>query len=161
MPDHGTGLVLGAPLRIATDQLPKAMFQGLGRQGDQVWGFWDLWVGGHAVYLDAGALLPHIPPYQFPGQTLAVALYLEGAVRGVEIGSVMFAYPDPDTGKMIHPRLELVRLAIPRRVYTQSHLDFVVQTAKQVYEQKINYKGYEFTYAPELLRHFTARFKPL
>jgi len=117
--------------------------------------------GGHAVYLDAGAFLPHIPPHQFPGQTLAVALYLEGAVRGVEIGSVMFAYPDPDTGKMIHPRLELVRLAIPRRVYTQSHLDFVVQTAKQVYEQKINYKGYEFTYAPELLRHFTARFKPL
>jgi tryptophanase len=117
--------------------------------------------GGHAVYLDAGALLPHIPPHQFPGQTLAVALYLEGAVRGVEIGSVMFAYPDPDTGKMVHPRLELVRLAIPRRVYTQSHLDFVVETAKQVYEQKNNYKGYEFTYAPELLRHFTARFKPL
>jgi tryptophanase len=117
--------------------------------------------GGHAVYLDAGALLPHIPRHQFPGQTLAVALYLEGAVRGVEIGSVMFAYPDSDTGKMIHPRLELVRLAIPRRVYTQSHLDFVVQTAKQVYDQKENYEGYEFTYAPELLRHFTARFKPL
>ncbi len=117
--------------------------------------------GGHAVYLDAGTLLPHIPPHQFPGQALAVALYLEGAVRGVEIGSVMFSYPDPDSGKMIHPRLELVRLAIPRRVYTQSHLDFVVQTAKQVYEQKSKYKGYEFTYAPELLRHFTARFKPL
>ncbi len=117
--------------------------------------------GGHAVYLDAGALLPHIPPQQFPGQTLAVAMYIEGAVRGVEIGSVMFAYSDPDTGKMIYPRLELVRLAIPRRVYTQSHLDFVVQTAKQVYEQKSNSKGFEFTYAPELLRHFTARFKPL
>lgn len=117
--------------------------------------------GGHAVYLDAGAFLPHIPPHQLPGQTLAVALYLEGAIRGVEIGSVMFAYPDPDTSKMIHPRLELVRLAIPRRVYTQSHLDFVVQTAKQVFDQKENYKGYEFTYAPELLRHFTARFKPL
>lgn len=117
--------------------------------------------GGHAVYLDAGTLLPHIPPHQFPGQTLAVALYLEGAVRGVEIGSVMFAYPDPDTGKTIHPRLELVRLAIPRRVYTQSHLDFVVDTAKKVLEQKSSYKGFEFTYAPELLRHFTARFKPL
>jgi len=117
--------------------------------------------GGHAVYLDAGALLPHIPPHQFPGQTLAVALYLEGAIRGVEIGSVMFAYPDPDSGKMIHPRLELVRLAIPRRVYTQSHLDFVVETAIKVFEQKSSYKGFEFTYAPELLRHFTARFKPL
>ncbi len=117
--------------------------------------------GGHAVYLDAGALLPHIPPIQFPGQTLAVALYEEGAIRGVEIGSVMFAYPDPITGKMIHPRLELVRLAIPRRVYTQSHLDFVVKTAKQVHDQKNKYGGFEFTYAPELLRHFTARFKPL
>jgi tryptophanase len=117
--------------------------------------------GGHAVYLDAGALLPHIPPHQFPGQTLSIALYEEGAIRGVEIGSVMFSYTDPKTGKMVHPRLELVRLAIPRRVYTQSHMDFVVKTAKQVYDQRSSYGGFEFTYAPELLRHFTARFKPL
>ncbi len=117
--------------------------------------------GGHAVYLDAGTLLPQIPAHQYPGQTLAVALYEEGALRGVEIGSVMFAYIDQKTGKMVHPRLELVRLAIPRRVYTQSHLDFVVKTAKQVYDQKSRYTGFEFTYAPELLRHFTARFKPL
>lgn len=117
--------------------------------------------GGHAVYLDAGALLPHIPAQQFPGQALSVALYEEGAVRGVEIGSVMFSYTDQDTGKMVHPRLELVRLAIPRRVYTQSHMDFVIKTAQKVYDQRKNYSGFEFTYAPELLRHFTARFRPL
>jgi tryptophanase len=117
--------------------------------------------GGHAVYIDAGKMLPQIPPGQFPGQTLAIALYQEGGIRGVEIGSVMFSHPDPVTGKMVHPKLELVRLAIPRRVYTQSHLDYVVQTAKTVYEQRSALKGYEFTYAPELLRHFTARFKPL
>jgi tryptophanase len=117
--------------------------------------------GGHAVYLDAGKMMPHIPPDQFPGQTLAIALYVEGAIRGVEIGSVMFAHPDPTTGQMVYPKLELVRLAIPRRVYTQSHLDYVVRTAKTVYDQRSKYKGFEFTYAPELLRHFTARFKPL
>ncbi|MDO9085346.1 MAG: tryptophanase [Anaerolineaceae bacterium] len=117
--------------------------------------------GGHAVYIDAGKMMPHIPPGQFPGQTLAVALYVEGAVRGVEIGSVMFAHPDPTTGQMVYPKLELVRLAIPRRVYTQSHLDYVVQTAKTVFDQRTKYKGFEFTYAPELMRHFTARFKPL
>ena len=117
--------------------------------------------GGHAVYIDAGKMMPHIPPGQFPGQTLAVALYVEGAVRGVEIGSVMFAHPDPNTGKMVYPKLELVRLAIPRRVYTQSHLDYVVQTAKTVFDQRTKYNGFEFTYAPELMRHFTARFKPL
>ncbi len=117
--------------------------------------------GGHAVYINAGKLLPHIPQDQFPGQALAVALYELGAVRGVEIGSVMFSHPDPDTGKMQHPKLELVRLAIPRRVYTQSHLDYVIQTAIKVAEFKSNLKGYRFTYAPELLRHFTARFEPI
>lgn len=117
--------------------------------------------GGHAVYLDAGKLLPHIPPAQFPGQALAVALFQEGAIRGVEIGSVMFAHPDPASGKMVYPKLELVRLAIPRRVYTQSHLDYVAQISGYVANNRNQYKGYEFTYAPELLRHFTARFKPL
>ncbi|MFM8322469.1 MAG: tryptophanase [Chloroflexota bacterium] len=117
--------------------------------------------GGHAVYLDAGRLFPHIPQGEFPGQALAVELYLEGAVRAVEIGSVMFAHPDPVSGEMIYPALELVRLAIPRRVYTQSHLDYVVDTLVKIAARKEQVRGYRFTYAPELLRHFTARFAPL
>ena len=117
--------------------------------------------GGHAVYLDAAAVLSHIPQQEFPGQALAVELYREGAIRGVEIGSVMFAYPDPDSGKMIYPKLELLRLAIPRRTYTQSHLDYIADTLKKIKERASEIRGYKFTYAPELLRHFTARFEPL
>lgn len=117
--------------------------------------------GGHAVYLDAKRFFPHIPQAEFPGQALAVELYREGAVRGVEIGSVMFAHPDPETGEMVYPQLELVRLAIPRRTYTQSHLDWVAETAAAVYARREQVRGYRFTYAPELLRHFTARFEPL
>ena len=117
--------------------------------------------GGHAVYLDAHAVLPHIPQAEFPGQALAVELYREGAIRGVEIGSVMFAYPDPDTGKMIYPKLELLRLAIPRRTYTQTHLDYVADSLARIKERAPKIPGYKFTYAPELLRHFTARFEPL
>jgi len=117
--------------------------------------------GGHAVYLDAAHVLPHIPQSEFPGQALAVELYREGAIRGVEIGSVMFAYPDPDSGKMIYPKLELLRLAIPRRTYTQSHLDYVADCAANIKSRAGRVKGYKFTYAPELLRHFTARFEPL
>ncbi len=117
--------------------------------------------GGHAVYLDAGTFLPHIPQSEFPGQALTVALYLEGGIRGVEIGSVMFARPDPESGKMIYPKLELVRLAIPRRVYTQSHLDYVVSILIKIASRRESYHGYRLTYSPELLRHFTARFEPL
>jgi tryptophanase len=117
--------------------------------------------GGHAVYIDAGGLFPHIPPQEFPGQALAVELYLEGGIRGVEIGSVMFAHPDPATGKIVYPQLELVRLALPRRVYTQSHLDYVAQTLAKIKQRAGDIHGYRFTYAPELLRHFTARFEPL
>jgi tryptophanase len=117
--------------------------------------------GSHAVYLDAGRFLPHIPPAQFPGQTLAVELYRQGGIRTCEIGSVMFAHPDPQTGKVIHPALELVRLAIPRRVYTQAHLDYVVEIAAQIIKRKDSLHGYKLTYAPEFLRHFTAKFEPL
>jgi tryptophanase len=117
--------------------------------------------GGHAVYLDAGRLLPHIPQGAFPGQALAVELYLEGGVRGTELGSVMFAHPSPETGVMVYPLLELVRLAIPRRVYTQSHMDYVAETTSRIAQRKETLRGYRFTYAPRLLRHFTARFEPL
>ena len=117
--------------------------------------------GGHAVYIDAGRLFPHIPPGEFPGQALAVELFLEGGIRAVEIGSVMFAYPDPETGEMIYPQLELVRLAIPRRVYTQSHLDYVADTLAKITVRSNSIRGYRFTYAPKLLRHFTARFEPV
>jgi tryptophanase len=115
--------------------------------------------GGHAVYLDAGRLLPHIPQSAFPGQALAVELYREGAIRAVEIGSVMFAHPSPETGVMVYPQLELVRLALPRRVYTQSHLDYVAETLVKIAARKETIRGYRFTYAPKLLRHFTARFE--
>jgi tryptophanase len=117
--------------------------------------------GGHAVYVDARRLLPHIPQSAFPGQALAVELYRQGAIRAVEIGSVMFAHPSPETGIMVYPALELVRLAIPRRVYTQSHLDYVVETLVKIAERRESIHGYRFTYAPKLLRHFTARFAPL
>jgi tryptophanase len=117
--------------------------------------------GGHAVYIDAARLLPHIPAGEFPGQALAVELYLEGGIRATEIGSVMFAHPDPKTGEMVHPQLELVRLAIPRRVYTQSHMDYVAEILGKIAARRQSVRGYHFTYAPELLRHFTARFEPI
>lgn len=115
--------------------------------------------GGHAVYLDAGRLFSHIPQSEFPGQSLAIELYRVGAIRASEIGSVMFSHPNPDTGIIEHPKLELVRLALPRRVYTQSHLDYVVDTLIKIKQQKDKARGYRFTYAPELLRHFSASFE--
>jgi tryptophanase len=115
--------------------------------------------GGHAVYLDASRLFAHIPQAEFPGQALSVELYREGGIRAVEIGSVMFAFPDPETGEMVHPTLELVRLALPRRVYTQSHLDYVVDVLSAISDLRDKVKGFRFTYAPDLLRHFTARFE--
>jgi tryptophanase len=117
--------------------------------------------GGHAVYLDAAAALPHIPQSEFPGQALCVELYRAGAIRGVEIGSVMFAYVDPVSGRMTYPKLELLRLAIPRRTYTQSHMDYIADTLGKIRDRAASIRGYRFTYAPELLRHFTARFEPL
>jgi len=117
--------------------------------------------GGHAVYVVANEILPHIPNYEFPAQSLAVELYREGGVRGCEIGSVMFACLDPETNIWHYPRLELLRLAIPRRTYTQSHMDYVADTLAKIKSRASDLRGYEFTYAPELLRHFTARFEPL
>ncbi len=117
--------------------------------------------GGHAIYLNAGKLLPHIPQGEYPGLALAAEMYLEGGIRACEIGSVMFAYPDPDTGKMIHPKLELVRIAIPRRMYTASHFDYVIDVLRTVAEHKNKLRGYKITYAAPLMRHFTAKFEPV
>lgn len=116
-------------------------------------------VGGHAVYVDAKALLPHIPPLQYPGQALAVALYTTGGIRGCEIGSVMFGR-QPD-GSEEPADMELVRLAIPRRVYTQSHVDYVIECFEHVYDRRDELRGFEITQEPPQLRHFTAHFRPL
>jgi tryptophanase len=117
--------------------------------------------GGHAVYLDAGLLLAHIPQEQFPAQALTVELYLEGGIRTVEIGSLSFAYPDPETNQMVYPKLEMVRLALPRRVYTQSHLDYVAETLGKTVARRDQIPGYRLTYAPKLLRQFTAQLEPI
>jgi tyrosine phenol-lyase len=115
--------------------------------------------GGHAVYLDARALLPHIPPRSFPGQALAVALYLEGGIRSCEIGSVMFGKPLA-AGGFQAPDLELVRLALPRRRYTQSHVDRIIEIATDLVGRKDRLRGFEMTERPPHLPHFTARFRP-
>ncbi|HYM11163.1 MAG TPA: tryptophanase [Bryobacterales bacterium] len=107
--------------------------------------------GAHAIYIDAGRLLPHIAAGQFPAQALAVELYRHAGIRSVEIGSVMFGE---------HARQELVRLAIPRRVYTQSHIDYVVEAILEVNDQRDRIRGLEMTYQARFLRHFTARFRP-
>jgi tryptophanase len=117
--------------------------------------------GGHAVYLDAAAFLPHIPPHQFPGHALACALYLEGGIRACEIGSVMFGRTDPATGEFLPASMELVRLAIPRRVYTQSHMDYVVECIGELFAQRDKIQGMRIAQEPPLLRHFTAVFEPL
>ena len=117
--------------------------------------------GGHAVYVDAGHFLPHISPENFPGQALSIELFLEGGIRSAEMGSVAFAFPDPDTGEIIHPKMELVRMAIPRRVYTQTHMDVIIKAFKNILLRKDSLRGYRITYAPELMRHFTAQFEPL
>jgi len=115
--------------------------------------------GGHAVFLDAKRFLPHLPQSQFPAQALTIALYLEGGIRAVEIGSVMFAKQDPATGATRYAALELVRLAIPRRVYTQSHLDYVAEVIGEVYRQREAIRGVKIVWEAPLLRHFTAKFE--
>ena len=114
--------------------------------------------GGHAVYLDAKAFLPHVPLHQYPGQALTGALYLEGGIRSVEIGSLMFGKYAPD-GSLIPAMMELVRLAIPRRVYTQSHIDYVAEVIIEVYKNRQKIKGLSISYEAQTLRHFTAKLK--
>jgi tyrosine phenol-lyase len=117
-------------------------------------------IGGHAVFLDAAAMLPHVPRHQFPAQALAAALYVEGGVRAMERGAVS-AGRDPATGENRYPRLELVRLTIPRRVYTQAHMDVVTESVIALYEDRERVHGLEFAYEPEYLRFFQARFEPV
>jgi len=117
--------------------------------------------GGHAVYLDARAALPHIPQDEFPAQAFTAALYLEGGVRGVEIGSLMFDHLDPDTGEIVHPAMELVRLAIPRRVYTHTQLDYVAESCARVMAIGERLRGLEIVWEPPSLRHFTAQLRPV
>ena len=117
--------------------------------------------GGHAVYLDAKNFLPHIPQSQFPGIALTVSLYTHAGIRAVEIGSLMFAHEDPESGETVYPDLELVRLAIPRRVYTNSQMQYVAENIIELYENRENIKGYEIEYQAQVLRHFTARLRPL
>ncbi|MEO8720457.1 MAG: tryptophanase [Ginsengibacter sp.] len=114
--------------------------------------------GGHAVYIDAKEMLSHIPCDQYPGQALTAALYIEGGVRGVEIGSLMFGKYDQN-GKLIPAMMELVRLAIPRRVYTQSHIDYVAEVIIEVFKNRKKIKGLEIEYEAPALRHFTIKMK--
>ena len=114
--------------------------------------------GGHAVFIDARAMLPHIDPLAYPGQALACALYAEGGVRSCEIGTVMFGLR-PDGTEQPAP-MDLVRLAIPRRTYTQSHIDYVIEVVRAVAEEADRLRGYRMSWEPSALRHFTARFEP-
>ena len=114
--------------------------------------------GGHAVFIDARAMLPHIDPLAYPGQALACALYLEGGVRSCEIGTVMFGlHPD---GTETPAAMDLVRLAIPRRTYTQSHMDYVAEVVERVARRARDLPGMRIVSQPRQLRHFTARFQP-
>jgi tryptophanase len=115
--------------------------------------------GGHAVFIDARRLLPHIPPKDYPGQALAVALYLEGGIRACEIGTVMFGLK-PD-GTEVEAPMDLVRMAFPRRVYTQSHADYIVEVFEEIVARKDALKGMKITWQPSAMRHFTAKFAPL
>lgn len=115
--------------------------------------------GGHAIYIDAKQFLSHIPPHEYPGQAVVCELFRAGGIRSVEIGSVMFGKYDKATGQLVSPSMELVRLAIPRRVYTQSHMDYVVEVAEAVYKHREGLKGFQIIEEAPMLRHFTAKFE--
>lgn len=117
--------------------------------------------GGHAIYVDAGSMLPHIPRSEYPGQALVIELYRTGGVRTVEIGSVMFGAPDPETGSEKPARFELVRLAIPRRTYTKSQIDYVVDVFAELHGKRSDISGVRIVEQPRRLRHFSARFEPV
>ena len=117
--------------------------------------------GGHAVYIDAAEFLPHVQPRDLPGQSLVPELYLEGGLRAVEIGTVMFGHPHPSTGEEVPSKLELVRLAIPSRVYTKSQIDYVIDVTLAVWARRESIGGFRFVEQAPVLRHFTARFEPL
>ena len=116
--------------------------------------------GGHAVFLDAREMVPHVKPLQYPGIGVVNALYLTGGVRAVELGSVMFGHTDDDGNEQPSP-LELVRLAFPRRVYTQSHFDYLIEVIEQVWQERDQIPGHRITFQPEFLRHFTCHFEPV
>ncbi len=118
-------------------------------------------VGGHAVYVDVKRFLPHLPQRAFPAQSLTIELYREAGIRAVEVGSVMFARRDPATGETVYPDLELVRLAIPRRVYTPEHLDAVADALGAIADRKESLHGVKLTHGSGPLRHFTAQFEPM
>lgn len=115
--------------------------------------------GGHAIYIDAAAFCPHIPADQFPGQALVCALYRQAGIRAVEIGSVMFGHVDPETGGAVLAPMELVRLAIPRRVYTKSQIDYVIEALVETHAERDSLRGLQIIDAPPTLRHFTAKFE--
>ncbi len=118
-------------------------------------------IGGHAVYIDIKRFLPHIPQSQFPDNAFATSLYLEAGIRTAALGSTAFAEKDKETGKVKYPKLELVRLTIPRRVYTNSHMDYVAEAVIRLYKERDKIKGLRIVYEPEIMRHFSARFEPI